>query len=517
MGAGASSLGTDQQDKIAALSIQAKRKFKLYEEEISMLNLSVEETEQLLSEKYKELQFAERKPKSIVRSGKQQKPLSNTTSESELSLPNVQAGKKDHQHPTSTKARISKRGSLPRISTSNAPLRDLLEKKTSSKFTLSSEGSLPSVKKELSRDRKELSILDCDAQSIDLAEVDVNNDALTEVTPSLRISPKKEFVCKLCKKQFRSQAMLSTHLSYSQLHRQALLDLHQKYKAVYDDVDRLDRMAKEVIDHLHHLLEKHKEKARLSATGMELRVRWQQAIQKVISQCTSHRFSRLLSQLKPPNSDPTLVPEPSLLGREYKFFWRQRLHIVCYLYSHPLFNCIEVAVQILPDNMQSAPTEPRIIQRLYLDSTVLKSAVQSEHGHRHINTNELQRLLVEHIISRIDLHLPATGSNDLKLLEKAFYFDDNLYPVNISPILVGPPYGLHPASVSSEHTLHWHGSVEIEQKLQQLMQAQQELHDAVTQAEKLSKMVDIPEDSNIVEEVISSTSKAMLLADHINS
>jgi hypothetical protein len=547
MGAAASALSSPDEKGIGTLSIQAKRKFKLYEEEICMLNLSVMETEQLLADKYKELHNADKEARSPIRSNElvppaepiivtppivvvkplpsqgtgitrpRSKSISSgpSTTATTKSLPSInkaqsrQSKQADHiiVKPNKPINNNNKRRSLPNLSTNTLAIKELIEKKLSPKHTTLTHAStspiLLTMKEECGEEVEQL----CKAP---LASEVITTDYCTP----LLTSPKKEYVCKLCNKTFRTQAMLSTHLSYSQLHRQALLDLHHKYKAVYDDVDRLDRMAYQVIDNLHRLQSERREKIDHSTQGtVTQRKRWQQAIVKVMNQCSTRRYIRRLSESK------AKIPEADLIGREYKFFWRHRLHVVFYVYFHTLLNCIEVIVQVLPNNMQDSTAHPRFIQRLYFDNNLIQSALLAEYKKSFpISTTEPNTTLVTHILNRltIDSQSHIDGEEDVQdnVESNIIYFDTMLYPIKASPILETVPQNLYPAVVADEQKMQWHGSAEVEEKLKQLVIAQEELHNAVVRAEKLSKVNEHHEvDDLVLEEVAESLTKALVIDD----
>ena len=84
----------------------------------------------------------------------------------------------------------------------------------------------------------------CDEHDLSSRSHD-SNAKVNSTTPKLKkvlSSIPESYECRLCKKKFPSKALLDTHLTHSQIHRQALLELRTKYAQIYADVERMDKV-----------------------------------------------------------------------------------------------------------------------------------------------------------------------------------------------------------------------------------------------------------------------------------
>lgn len=201
----------------------------------------------------------------------------------------------------------------------------------------------------------------------------------------------ESFDCKLCKKRFPTKAILHTHLSYSQLHRQHLLDLRRKYTCAYEEVDRVDQVLKKTVEQFYSLLtmQRLRKQAMRVHRKDEIRLRWKQAIQKVVHQCTAKKYAILLQEMQEQAQQAelrergTFQPPPFLFFEDSKFFWRSKTRFALQYFVHEHLQCIEVVPQLLPilysdDDMHDGLGRKEGIfgKRVYLDLAVVLQAAK---------------------------------------------------------------------------------------------------------------------------------------------
>ncbi|RYG95870.1 hypothetical protein EON65_55285 [archaeon] len=304
MGATSSiSVPVEQADKLSQESI---RDFKDFEDSLCSKNLSSEELQALLTTKFTELLALEKKRASLMKPNKkalQDASFSRKTSSNHLnrklshhaiisgkaksdssakprggsmrccldpeSMRRVRLEERQRIHETYSSKRRSSTSN--KKHTASAPL--LPSSSVDSMDTMNEEFNKPgewgcATHTDDEADNQSL-------RGIDLAAIssDVEHDILTDDESScdehdftmrnhnnLHTSPLKKvlssipesYECRLCKKKFPSKALLDTHLTHSQIHRQALLELRKKYAQIYADVERMDMVGVMDISNTYH-------------------------------------------------------------------------------------------------------------------------------------------------------------------------------------------------------------------------------------------------------------------------
>lgn len=544
-------------DKLSEASVHL---FKRFEEDLCGQNVSSEEAQALMLAKYNELLLQD---KSIVGialpsvdkplpSYQQPKRQNARRNDRLFQLPEIKPKKRTirRPEPKSEKAArfIEERSRLHETYSSKSVKRRLTG--TSSSSSSSDKLLLPHIPSADSTDHEDccqqplplslsamsLSNDSMDITDMDMAEVETDDESasvcstMTEQSEEvaeevqgvqglrkvLSMIPEAEsrwggdlrsFACKLCKKHFPSQALLDTHLSYSQLHRQNLLDLRSRYSHAYAAADRMDSMLKKTVDQFYSLLSL--QRLRKQQMKVSTKSRWQAAAAMVMKQCSARRYAVLLEEMNEQQVEQTTHsssschhPPPLLLSEEEsKFFWRSKARFALRYYLHEHFNCVEVVPQLLPnrldaDGYQELRCQPT--KRIYLDSRILleaaaldpaaapapapipctpeevEGAVEEEDEAVGLKNRAIARMVCAHITSRL---LMDHGSSSL-------YFDEMRYPT-CSPVLPKPP-SVHPVVLESERLYHrW----EVCEKLDELSALQVALREAVAKAEHIAARI----------------------------
>ncbi len=375
----------------------------------------------------------------------------------------------------------------------------------------------------------------------------------TDVNDGGALIPSEEFECKLCRKSFNSKSRLDRHLRFSEIHRQTLISLKERF---FDDANGLDSLAKKAIEHFQESF-----KASYSYLDGDLnlnRLRWKKAIGKVVSRFIARKYETFVSQLHHSQLHPPLIDDKIiLLHTDHKFFWRSKSRFLFHFYFHEMYDCIEVIPQLLPSmSLQSNPStdinnsnsneisttfkvdSTKISPRFYINRRVIHKILlqQKEYSMNCEDENDVSMESVTttnnsdpsaSITSQPSLTyinpeaitIPPPTITDLEIckfllsklkidnqllesqvmIEKAIYFDSNhmmkneQQPMAINTVI---PYGLKAVNIEG---LKLYDSWEIQMKLQEIQSSHEELNHAVNKADHFSRSIKLFSPSNIIQ------------------
>jgi hypothetical protein len=193
--------------------------------------------------------------------------------------------------------------------------------------------------------------LDCSTVYIGEMGEDIDaSPSLDHFEISVKTEPDRceHFECKLCNKQFTGRWRLQKHLRYSEVHKQTLHALKEKF---FDEAEGLNKLTKRAIQHFQESLS-------ISHSYFEgnvnmNRLRWKKAIGKVVSSFISRKYESMVDQLQD-SHNPFSFSRPlddnkiTLIHIDSKFFWRNKSRFLFHFYFHEVYNCIEIIPQLLP-------------------------------------------------------------------------------------------------------------------------------------------------------------------------
>jgi stress-induced morphogen len=381
MGNGASIfLNADLQNSLSQKSIQT---FQDFENECIAQKLNAEQIYDLLVSKYEELlNFDSHKKveQSITPSFDEKKDVDqqeirrNSCPKPKMNAPSwgtTVSAKKKHE----TRAKI------------NAYYSQLHKKKSSTfpneaSSTLSSTSSDASSPEKVSPGKISIEMEDTSRQSSDetvclcrmdsLDSLAFNDDSSTvyigemgedldtsasldHFEQSVKTEPDRcheHYECKLCNKQFNGRWRLQKHLRYSEVHKQTLHALKEKF---FDEADGLNKLTKRAIQHFQESLSI--SNSYFEGNVNKNRLRWKKAIGKVVSSFISRKYESIVDQLQlqgPHNpfsfNRPLDDNKISLIHISSKFFWRNKSRFLFHFYFHEVYNYIEIVPQLLPSS-----------------------------------------------------------------------------------------------------------------------------------------------------------------------
>jgi hypothetical protein len=196
------------------------------------------------------------------------------------------------------------------------------------------------------------------------------------------------YECQLCQKKFGSHDLLETHLTFSQLHKQAVFKMRYKYEQAYQEADQLGILLKKTIDSFQLALINKKSYYEGKLTCSQLR--WKQAIGKIISKFATEKIENIMEEMYGSKKNhqrylnmwkPKVLPQIISIYSCSKFFWRAKCRFQLFIFYHESANCLEIVPFLLPskppsieDAMKSSNTHNtvKMAPRIYLDVSVLE-------------------------------------------------------------------------------------------------------------------------------------------------
>lgn len=201
------------------------------------------------------------------------------------------------------------------------------------------------------------------------------------------------FECKLCNKIFGSKNMLETHISFSQLHKQAIEDRAVKFQEIIRHAERLANLARASVEAMQDKLVLKKKQKNGRMTMPEFH--WKHSISKVIDRYLKARYYDVLA-VNPKTHFPVytaLAPNPKLHDAKLiysgsKFFWRVRAAFKIDVYLHAKCGTLEVIPQLVqaetagdlasPTKQREKGAFDRNCSRMYLSRDALDQMMRSE-------------------------------------------------------------------------------------------------------------------------------------------
>lgn len=355
------------------------------------------------------------------------------------------------------------------------------------------------------------------------------------------VLPPQLFECRLCQRKFGSAELLETHLLYSQLHQQSVQRRAATYQRALQETDQLGALLRKAAQHFQRAYETKKSflEGRISAEQMH----WQRAIGKVLLQFTASQVDKIMDDLRVAEAlratataaaataaeSPAQPAAPStveLLLTTSRFFWRTKtrfnLHVLLHRgASHSADDdgaWMEVVCVLLPElitlaldpaALASSPTsadqQTEPTEHIFLDVrrlAAIPALAEATSTAQRVASWDREALVACAKFAAQQVHIDFDAvRNHGKHPTRALYFDDHGYErlALPSPVIFGPadaagvlfaptaladlptqqhvPCGSHCMQQDYEAIQR-----EMQQKIDAVVAAQSDLHDAVARA-----------------------------------
>jgi hypothetical protein len=355
------------------------------------------------------------------------------------------------------------------------------------------------------------------------------------------VLPPQLFECRLCQRKFGSAELLETHLLYSQLHQQSVQRRAATYQQALQETDQLGALLRKAAQHFQRAYETKKSflEGRISAEQMH----WQRAIGKVLLQFTASQVDKIMDDLRVAEAlratataaaaaaveSPAQPAAPStveLLLTTSRFFWRTKTRFNLHVLLHRSASrsadddgaWLEVVCVLLPElitlaqdpsalasspataGQQAEPTE-----HIFLDVrrlAAIPALAEATSAAQRVASWDREALVACAKFAAQQVHIDFDAvRNHGKHPTRALYFDDHGYErlALPSPVIFGPADAggaLHAPTALSDLPTQQHVPCgnhcvqqdyeaiqrEMQQKIDAVVAAQSDLHDAVARA-----------------------------------
>eukprot|EP01038_Epipyxis_sp_PR26KG_P015094 gene15094-20311_t len=185
------------------------------------------------------------------------------------------------------------------------------------------------------------------------------------------------YECKLCDRKFPTTNLLDLHIQHSQMHKIAVETAEIKFKAAYEDAERIANLVRVAVFRFKSFGEKNRERTLNSANQTQLR--WKRAIRRLINQMLTKQYTRLLDTMQ---IAPIASPDMILLYNGTQFFWRAKVTFNITIFYHINYGILEIIPQMLPKIISDGETllkqglngiDLDLSPRIYLDFKLVES------------------------------------------------------------------------------------------------------------------------------------------------
>jgi hypothetical protein len=330
------------------------------------------------------------------------------------------------------------------------------------------------------------------------------------------------FECRLCKKKFGSSELLETHIAFSQTHKESVHRVRGKYARALQHADRDGHLLRKATERFQRVL--HMKKQFLEGKITLAKMRWHQAVSKIMSQFAAKQIEKIMQELQDEEeyeksavaaADDAAAPQPGvLMFTSNRFFWRTKSRFNIYVLYHKHCHTLEVLSVLIPEKHEEHVA--KLGPRLFLSMGILEGQFDLWHDPNSTLLTDASTLPATSVvtaaatggvISAEDTSITramrivrdvvqslkqdfASVQQGTKTREEALYFDDSMSVVRqlSSPLLTEQPEKLILTNAESYLRLDADDAM-VQAKMDELSQAQKLLSEAVYTAEKISKRV----------------------------